>query len=87
MKPTQYTVPAMKEIRSQYPELEDGTNDNQLSAKRAFIVTRRAFQDLEAAGASQFDIFNALADLFYERGEPEISELMAEAAYRVFQKQ
>lgn len=74
----------MKEIQSQHPELEVAA---QLSAKQAFIATRRAFQDLEASGASQFDIFNALADLFYERGESEISELMAEAAYRLFQKQ
>ena len=75
----------MKEIQSQHPELEVETS--QLSAKQAFIATRRAFQDLEASGASQFDIFNALSDLFYERGESEISELMAEAAYRLFQKQ
>lgn len=72
--------------RSQHPERKDGISYSPLSARQAFIATRRAFQDLEADGASQFDIFNALAGLFDERGEPEISELMAEAAYRVFQQ-
>ncbi|MGF1479129.1 MAG: hypothetical protein ACFB4I_06525 [Cyanophyceae cyanobacterium] len=71
------------------PELNPGCDEQaqfQLSTKQAFIATRRAFEELEAQGATNFDIFNALADLFYKRGEPEISALMAEAAYRFFQK-
>lgn len=71
-----------------HPEIEEvKATDSQLSTKQAFLATRRAFQDLEAKGASNFDFFNALADLFYERGESEISELMAEAAYKCFQKE
>ena len=71
-----------------HPEIEEvRANDSHLSTKQAFLATRRAFKELEAKGASNFDIFNALADLFYERGEPEVSELMAEAAYKCFQKE
>lgn len=57
-----------------------------ISQKEAFAATREAFRDLEAAGASDFDIFNALADLFYSRGDAEISQLLADVAYKCFQK-
>jgi len=59
----------------------------QLSTQEAFGATRKAFTDLEAMGISDFDIFNALADFFYQRREPEISRLMAEAAYQSFCKE
>lgn len=62
-------------------------NSQSVSAKQTFIATRRAFTDLEAMGASDFDIFNALSDLFYQRNRPDISELMAEAAYRIYQSE
>lgn len=70
-----------------HPEIEEVKAKDSLSTKQAFLATRRAFNELEAQGASNFDIFNALSDLFYERGEPEVSELMAEAAYKCFQKE
>lgn len=57
-----------------------------ISQSEAFTVTKKTFTDLEARGISNFDIFNALADLFYGRGDPEISQLMADAAYKCFQK-
>lgn len=57
-----------------------------LSTPEAFVATWRAYQDLEAMGISDFDIFNALADHFYRKDEPEISRLMAEAAYQCFQR-
>ena len=57
-----------------------------LSTQEAFVATWRAYQDLEAMGISDFDIFNALADFFYRKQEPEISRLMAEAAYLCFQR-
>jgi hypothetical protein len=65
----------------------DNQNSKYISAKHTFIATRRAFTELEAMGASDFDIFNALSDLFYQRNRPEISELMAEAAYRIYQSE
>jgi len=58
-----------------------------VSTQEAFVATQRAFTDLEAMGISDFDIFNALADFFYKRKEPEISRLMAEAAYQCFQRE
>jgi hypothetical protein len=61
--------------------------DASVSAEQAFTSTVRAFKELEAAGISNFQIFNALADLFYKRGRPDVSELMSEAAYRCFQRE
>ncbi len=58
-----------------------------VSTQEAFVATHRAFTDLQAMGISDFDIFNALADFFYKRKEPEISRLMAEAAYQCFQRE
>jgi hypothetical protein len=55
-----------------------------LSDMEAFVSTRRAFRELEAMGVSEFQFFNALADLYHEKREPEISALLAEAAYKVF---
>lgn len=60
---------------------------NKLSTQEAFGATRKAFTDLEAMGISDFDIFNALADFFYQRQESEISRLMAEAAYQCFRRE
>lgn len=57
-----------------------------ISQSEAFTATKKTFTDLEARGISDFDIFNALADLFYSRGDSEISQLMADAAYKCFQK-
>ena len=58
----------------------------QKSGKEAFLATRKAFTELEAE-VSDFEIFNALADLFYERGQGDISELLSEAAYRCFSRE
>lgn len=64
----------------------NGAEGSPLSTQEAFVATWRAYQDLEAMGISDFDIFNALADRFYRKNEPEISRLMAEAAYLCFQR-
>lgn len=58
-----------------------------VSDREAFIRSRKMFQDLEAIGVSHFQIFNALAGLFYERGQTDVSKLMAEAAYQCFQRE
>jgi hypothetical protein len=44
------------------------------------------FTELETE-ISDFEIFNALADLFYERGQGDVSELLSEAAYRCFSRE
>jgi hypothetical protein len=56
------------------------------SGKNAFLATRKAFSELETE-VSDFEIFNALADLFYERGQGDISELLSEVAYRCFSRE
>jgi len=71
---------------------QDGQNSavsagSPVSTQEAFVATRKAFTDLQAMGISDFDIFNALADFFYKRKEPEISRLMAEAAYQCFRRE
>jgi hypothetical protein len=58
-----------------------------LSAEQAYTSAQQRFKDLEAQGITDFQIFNALADLFHKRGRPDISELMAEAAYRCFERE
>jgi hypothetical protein len=58
----------------------------QLAESQTVLATQKAFEELEAIGASDINIFNALANLFYERGELELSVLMVEAAYQCFQK-
>ncbi len=65
---------------------QDQVTGTTISQAEAFAATRKAFTDLEAMGASDFDIFNALADLFYSRGEAEISQLLADTAYKCFQR-
>jgi hypothetical protein len=58
----------------------------QKSGKQAFLATRKVFTELETE-ISDFEIFNALADLFYERGQGDVSELLSEAAYRCFSRE
>jgi hypothetical protein len=65
---------------------QDQVTGTTISQAEAFAATKRAFTDLEAMGVSGFDIFNALADLFYSRGESEISQLLADTAYQCFQR-
>lgn len=77
-----------KPDRSHVSKVEQATAlGSPASAMEAFAKTRRVFKELEAIGVSEFQMFNALADLYYERGQPEISELMAEAAYKCFQRE
>ncbi|MBZ8182383.1 MAG: hypothetical protein SAL07_14790 [Oscillatoria sp. PMC 1051.18] len=71
--------------KSNNPELKSVKN-SPLSERQAWLETRRAILDLEAKGISDFVIFNALADLFHQRGEAEISHLLSEAAYRCYEK-
>lgn len=61
-------------------------NSPQKSGKEAFLATRKAFTELETE-ISDFEIFNALADLFYERGQGDVSELLSEVAYRCFSRE
>jgi len=63
-------------------------NENQakLTERQAFAATQEAFKDLEAQGASDFAIFNGLADLFHQRNQSKVSELLAEAAYECYQQ-
>jgi hypothetical protein len=68
------------EIKNQIDELTE------LTEREAFIATRRAFTELEAMGASYFNIFNALACLFGERGNSEIAEALTEVAYKFYQQ-
>ncbi len=58
----------------------------ELTEREAFVATRRAFIELEAMGASYFNIFNALACLFGERGNSEIAEALTEVAYKLYQQ-
>lgn len=58
-----------------------------MSAEQAYTITLREFKALEAQGITDFQIFNSLADLFHKRGRPDLSELMAEAAYRCFERE
>ncbi|MEC4991755.1 MAG: hypothetical protein SAJ37_23715 [Oscillatoria sp. PMC 1068.18] len=71
--------------KSPNPELNTVEN-SVLSERQSWIETRRAILDLEAKGISDFVIFNALAELFYQRGEAEISQLLSEAAYRCYDR-
>ncbi|PSP19427.1 MAG: hypothetical protein BRC58_01240 [Cyanobacteria bacterium QS_8_64_29] len=57
-----------------------------VSERDGMRMAQAAFRDLEGRGISAFEIFNALADLYHQRGDPELSQLMAEAAYRCFQR-
>jgi hypothetical protein len=82
--PVEMNYSMMNTSSQNKPESAAGTES--VAAMEAFTTTRKVFTELEAAGISDFQIFNALSDLFHQRGEPEISELMAEAAYRCFQK-
>ncbi|MBE9179067.1 hypothetical protein IQ268_10890 [Oculatella sp. LEGE 06141] len=66
---------------------QSAVSERSVPAREAFVSTRKAFTDLEAAGITDFQIFNALADLFHERKMPDVSELMAEAAYRCFERE
>lgn len=63
-------------------------NDNQakLTERQAFAATQKAFKNLEAQGASDFAIFNSLAELFHQRDRAKVSELLAEAAYECYQQ-
>lgn len=63
-------------------------NDNQtkLTERQAFAATQEAFKSLEAQGASDFAIFNGLAELFHQRDKAKVSELLAEAAYECYQQ-
>lgn len=65
---------------------QDRVMGTTISQSEAFTAAKKAFTDLEAMGISDFDIFNALADLFYSRGESEISQLLADTAYKCFQR-
>ncbi|PSP03278.1 MAG: hypothetical protein BRC51_10355 [Cyanobacteria bacterium SW_12_48_29] len=71
---------------SERGNVNHSASNSQLSANERVMATRRAFLELEGSGISDFEIFNALADLYYQRGEAEISQLMAEAAYKCFQR-
>lgn len=64
--------------------VNSGQGNTKPSDRRGFLETQRAFADLEGQGISDFNIFNALADLYHQRGESEVSRLMAEAAYQCF---
>lgn len=66
---------------------DDQAIHSSVSSEQAFTQTVRVFKDLEAEGITNFQIFNALADLFYKRGRSDLSELMAEAAYRCFEQE
>ena len=59
----------------------------EMSAEQAYTIAVREFKSLEAQGITDFQIFNSLADLFHKRGRPDVSELMAEAAYRCFERE
>lgn len=68
----------------------DSTSDSvkklQVPDKQAFLETQDAFQRLEADGITRFQMFNALADLFNREQQPELSKLMADAAYKCYQQ-
>ena len=79
-------------MNSLHPKTTDMSRDlgliqRFLQADRHLSETRKAFLQLEAMDISDFEIFNALASLFYERGDEETSGLLAEAAYKCFQKE
>ncbi len=70
-----------------YDETENTIDESmELTEREAFVATRRAFTELEAMGASYFNIFNALACLFGERGNSEIAEALTEVAYKFYQQ-
>lgn len=71
---------------SNQPQQEETAKPLKVSDREAFSQAIKMFEELEAMGASDFQIFNGLADLFHTRGQSDVSELMAEAAYKCFQK-
>lgn len=77
----------MNSLSSSSETKNQSTQNSYLSARQTFVETRRFIQKMEGMGASDFDIFNALSSFFHERGETEISSLMAEAAYHCYQKE
>jgi hypothetical protein len=71
-----------------YNDTPQINRDNQkiLTDRQTFAAVQNAFKELEAQGASDFAIFNGLAELFYQRDCAEVSELLAEAAYHCYQQ-
>ncbi len=57
-----------------------------VSDRQAFLKTQDSFKKLEADGITRFQMFNALADLFNREQLPELSSLMADAAYQCYQE-
>ena len=55
---------------SERGNVNHSASNSQLSANERVMATRRAFLELEGSGISDFEIFNALADLYYQRGPP-----------------
>lgn len=69
------------------PEKQIDSNDTEsLTERQAFAMAQKAFQDLEAKGASDFTIFNGLAELFHQRNQSKVSGFLAEAAYECYQQ-
>jgi hypothetical protein len=64
----------------------DAMKPLRVSDKLAFARTQREIQNLEADGITYFQMFNAMADLFHQEKQPELSRLMAEAAYHCYQQ-
>ncbi|WP_346290548.1 hypothetical protein [Sphaerothrix gracilis] len=68
------------------PERHEIVTTHGLSDRRAFAETQRTVIQLEGTGVSDFQFFNALADLYHRRGRSELSAMMAEAAYHCYQQ-
>lgn len=64
----------------------DNQDYQKLTERQAFAATQTAFKNLEAQGASDFAIFNGLAELFHQRNQGKVSELLAEAAYECYRQ-
>ncbi|MBD2091642.1 hypothetical protein H6F67_17505 [Microcoleus sp. FACHB-1515] len=81
-------APTLRWAKNTVTFMEPSKNsiESSMSAEQAYTITVREFKSLEAQGITDFQIFNSLADLFHKRGRPDISELMAEAAYRCFDR-